>query len=445
MAVFEIDVTSKAMREHQIAQKAAATTNFEDNYQVNVGQPTRLPVIVLPIGLPVYRMSNGRTQTHQWAHVTQNQLGKDFFVLGEENEVAQKAQHRILVALAKQGSDSVSPILGELEKYGQNENILITPSGVVVNGNRRLAAMRELFAKGDKNSYRFETVKCAVLSSGMTAIDLDLLETRLQMAPETKLDYSWVNEALKMKKLQDDGTGHKQIARNMNRQQRTVKKALAALDTVEIYLNDWRNEPYQYDLVEKGQQFFGDLPEVLSGLSGIELELSRSMNFAAYDSDRKGRLYSYKDVFKNHHEDLKTRLLEDMESLDTNGFMDTIEAEDESQGWKDPLPFELHPTKSERDQNSRLSSLFRTEGGKALASQAISASLNSIQNRNKGAEIGATAFRLVGDALDNLEQVDLSDANPNTYRGMQVKLDEIVKRSTKLKSKLVDIQFVKSR
>lgn len=412
---------------------------------MNVGHPTDLKVIALPIDLPIYRMANGRTQTHQWSYIMQNGLEDDFFAEGEENEVQQKVQHRILVGLSKKGSDSVSPIYGELEKRGQTENILITPSGVVVNGNRRLAAMREIFAAGDKNSFRFGTVKCAVLQPGMSPVDIDLLETRLQMAPATKLDYSWVNEALKMRKLQNDGTSHEQIARNMNRRKKTVLKALAALDLADIYLNEWRKEPHNYALVENGQQFFNDLPEILQDKSGEDLEISRSMSFAAYDSDRKGRIYSYKDVFKNHHTELRDKLLEDMEALDSTGVMDLEVEEEDTGGWTDPLPFDLYTPKEERDKNTKLGRILQNRPGKELASRAISASINSIQQKREGVDIGATAHRLIGDALDKLEEVDISTANPNTYTGIQVKLDRIISVSHKLKQDVVEGKFARMK
>jgi hypothetical protein len=122
---------------------------------------TSLSVITLDIGLPIYRMANGRTQTDQLAYIADAKSDPTFFSAHEEDVAAQRAQHKILSILADTGTESIMPISEELGRTGQTEPILITPAGVVVNGNRRLAAMRELYASGDHP--KFETVECEVL------------------------------------------------------------------------------------------------------------------------------------------------------------------------------------------------------------------------------------------------------------------------------------------
>jgi hypothetical protein len=56
-------------------------------------------------------------------------------------------QHGILSKLAREGGDTITPIITELERTKQTEPIFIIPSGVVVNGHRRLAAMRDLYTE----------------------------------------------------------------------------------------------------------------------------------------------------------------------------------------------------------------------------------------------------------------------------------------------------------
>jgi hypothetical protein len=116
-----------------------------------------------------------------------------FFKQGQENEAAQQAQHDILVKFAETGrKGSVTPIVDVLEIEGQTQSILITSTGVVVNGNRRLAGMRDLYAKSANDHRSFSHVKCMVLPAGVTESEIVEIEIRLQMKQRTELDYDWI-------------------------------------------------------------------------------------------------------------------------------------------------------------------------------------------------------------------------------------------------------------
>src|SRR5690606_33025336 len=88
---------------------------------------------------------NCRTFSSQQSEIAKNGYDSDYFAMGQEKSSAQQMQHDILAKLARKGSASVTPIIDVLEADGQREPILVSHSGVVVNGNRRLSAMRELY------------------------------------------------------------------------------------------------------------------------------------------------------------------------------------------------------------------------------------------------------------------------------------------------------------
>src|SRR5207249_750042 len=124
---------------------------------------------------------------------------------GQEDEEAQRAQHTILVGFAESGKgESVIPIKTALSKDAeQTEPLLLTREGVVVNGNRRLAAMRELFRENSTQFARFCSVRVLILPEGITADELRRIEVRLQMTPQTLLPYEWVAEALAVRDLKE--------------------------------------------------------------------------------------------------------------------------------------------------------------------------------------------------------------------------------------------------
>ena len=270
---YKIRVTPKHEREAQIAlgsQNPIERSAFHE-YQ-NATQ--QLPVVRLPIELPIYRIANGRTRTAQLQYVRFHGLPATFFSAGQENQETQQAQHDILDRFSKEGTASIMPIATVLGEGKQTDPILVTIAGVVVNGNRRLAAMRELYATGEPAYSGFSHINCKVLPATVTDKEIKEIEIRLQMQPETKLPYTWVNEALTIKDLIHNDFTRDEIVRDMRKQPRDVDNALQALSHAEIYLKDWRREPEEYDLVEGAEQLFADMARLLKDKTGDELELS---------------------------------------------------------------------------------------------------------------------------------------------------------------------------
>src|SRR3954466_8634448 len=105
--LFTIQVRDLADRQHQINEKCLANPPLV-KFHAFPGGAIDLPVIELDIKLPVYRMENYRTKIRQLAFVRQNNLPSTFFSSGQEDQEAQRAQHRILVDFAESGrGDSV--------------------------------------------------------------------------------------------------------------------------------------------------------------------------------------------------------------------------------------------------------------------------------------------------------------------------------------------------
>src|SRR5262249_34967053 len=153
---------------------------------------TPLKVIRIDISLPIYRMENFRTFIDQTEYAVKEKKPNTFFLMGQELESVQQLQHDILDKLARTGrADSITPVIEVLKKEKQRESILITSTGVVVNGNRRLAAMRELWKESKEDYPEFSHVNCMVLPDDTTPEEIVDIEADLQAKPETKLDYDW--------------------------------------------------------------------------------------------------------------------------------------------------------------------------------------------------------------------------------------------------------------
>lgn len=425
--LYKVNVTPKHEREAQIELGCKSPIEKSAFYEYQ-STSQQLPVIRLPIELPIYRMANGRTRTAQLRHIRLHQLSADFFSAGQENQESQQAQHDILDQFSRQGTASIIPIATVLAEGKQTEPILITAAGVVVNGNRRLAAMRELYAGGKPTYSSFSHINCKVLPAAVTDKEIKEIEIRLQMQPETKLPYTWVNEALTIKDLMANGFTKDEVMRDMRKDTpQEIDSALQALAHAEIYLKDWLKQPEEYDVVEGAKQIFGDMARLLKNKGGEELELSRRLGFLVQDSSKKmgDRAYAFNFSFgkKSNEvaEALAVRLGVDLTATPTNGDQPAqdldIDIEDETEGASYKPLIDLLDDASRRDE----------------VSEELIAVCESIRSAEQEEKRGQAALKAAKDANTRLLELDVATADPSTYAGINAQLDSVIARATKLK------------
>ena len=309
---YTVKVEPARIREAQIAERAAESKKTEPFYEYQ-SQLHDLPVIHVPLGLPIYRMANFRTRTAQQAYARREVKSADYFSSGEENEAAQQRQHEFLFKYANTGREgSVAPITDVLKAERQRQPILITRRGIVVNGNRRLAAMRSLFEE-DPNLYReFATVKCQLLPITATEKDIVEVEVRLQMKQRTELDYDWINECIAIRELRDSGRPMRELMALMNKKRVEIDDAINALTEADFYLVEWLNRAGDYETIEDAKQLFFDIGENVGAKTGEPQEVSRRIAWLL--ADRRGKLkrrvYDFKPMFGKKSDEVAAKLAE---------------------------------------------------------------------------------------------------------------------------------------
>ena len=338
-----VTITPRSEREATIAKRGESSTEFgETIYEFRSGTYTPI-VISLPTTEPVYRMENCRAFSAQQTQIAREGLDKNFFAKGQELTTAQQAQHKILVKLAKQGTVSVTPIFSVLQQDGQREAILITSTGVVVNGNRRLSAMRELI-RGEDGSVdeRFTNVRCAVLPPDATRDEIDDIEADLQARPQTKLDYDWIGDARLIRRQVGKGRSTKQVASRLRRSKSEIENILQALDEADLYLSEWLEKPGEFDLVQEGQQIFGDIPKSIAKKDTNLQNASRAIAWSIYENRDKitGRVYRLNSAFGTLApkvleilEDQLDLMDEDDDAIDDDDFAFDIDADDSTKDY----------------------------------------------------------------------------------------------------------------
>ncbi|MGA1827301.1 ParB N-terminal domain-containing protein [Microbacterium sp.] len=102
-----------------------------------------------------------------------------------------------------------------LDDFGQQQPGLITPDGILVNGNTRCAALREL---GKRH------IRVAVLPDDATRADVSSVELALQLRRENKRDYSYINQLIAIEEQLTHGRRPEEIAREFHIRTKTLEQ-----------------------------------------------------------------------------------------------------------------------------------------------------------------------------------------------------------------------------
>lgn len=259
-----ICISNPAERRRRIA---AATTGVVADHWVTLRQgPRQVCRAPLAQELLIYRVDNGRLLAglhERLAHQPQRlrQLAEQ-----ESEPGTQELLHELLVEKAR---DPKGPILQELERLAvQTEPLLVDADGVVVNGNRRLAAMRWLLAVDAQRYDRFQQPMAAVLPPEVERADLEFIEAALQMAPETKLAYGWLDRRLKLREQREQlGLADAWIVEAYRMDEGAqVERELAELALAEAYLAEFTGNPLSYSTIDDAETLFCGLAGQLATL-----------------------------------------------------------------------------------------------------------------------------------------------------------------------------------
>ena len=190
----------------------------------------------------------------------------------------------------------------DLAKFGQEDPALITPEGILYNGNRRVAAMRDFFENGFTsskedgqnvtagNSDWKELLVCVLRKPNGDPLDADelrSLEKRLQNKKPTKEEYGDINDSIDIRDAFSKKFGNRDYTAEVDgthggatdtekaelelefadlREGTKVKfswlcDCIDVLDLIDEYLKHHRNgdKSGQYNLVEDSTVFKGGL------------------------------------------------------------------------------------------------------------------------------------------------------------------------------------------
>ncbi|MGH6922679.1 MAG: hypothetical protein ACRED5_02820 [Propylenella sp.] len=246
-------------------------------------------VYSVPIDMPKYRLKNGRTAAAQIEYLaTHTKTPRDLFSADLESDAAQKVQHELLKSLV---SDSGLFDYFKEPQHEQELPFVLTNTGFIVNGNRRVCAMRELLDDQDGAYQRFRTIDIVVLPPSDES-DIDWLEGKEQIHKDITADYSWVTTAVMYRNRM---TEHDQNINYVSQLYEVDKAEIAAmidmLAHAESYLHDRGKDGY-YSLVEGSEYAFRQLRKFRPKLdSEGKKEVYDQLCYAVIEDPEGDRVY----------------------------------------------------------------------------------------------------------------------------------------------------------
>lgn len=428
---YTVRMRSLAERQAKIVASAEASKETRDFHDFR-NQATKLKFVRLPEDCLVYRMENFRTFIAQNEYIRREKKAADYFKTGQESEAVQQLQHEILAKIARQGrAESVTPVIDVLRTEAQREPLLITYHGVVVNGNRRLAAMRELFTEDSTEFSELGYVDCLVLPPDATAAEIVDIEGALQAKPETRLDYDWIGDCQLIQRMLELGRTVEQVGKRLNRKPTEISNSLAALVEADLYLRDWARAEGEYRRVVDAEQLFKDLPDLLQNKDASQSDASRMVAWNLLDNRSKlgVRLYAFNSVISKYATQVLERVStdlnlpkEDSGSIDDGSFAVDVEGGSELPSFAPVIDALKSPDRKDE------------------AVEILIDTCRDIVEQERNRKGQNAALKSVTAAYARLMEVNLGAAEARTYDAIGEHLEKVIDRASGLKSILARLR-----
>lgn len=189
------------------------------------GKIQDLPVYRLPIRFLAFNVENGR-------------FAADLYTLEKSLKKKLDARNpddadKIMDILLKKNPNDTKGLEEDLVKRGQVEPGVITAAGMLVNANRRMAALIDLHRKTSDDRYIY--LEVSKLPSNISELEIYKIEARLQYAKDFKIGFGAVNELLKIREGISKGMEQKELAALLHRDEKYIQEQLDILTLLEAY------------------------------------------------------------------------------------------------------------------------------------------------------------------------------------------------------------------
>jgi len=388
-------------------------------------------IIRLDIDCVRYRLNNYRTKKQQLEYLKRNKdLPKDLFE-DPESEQAQKSQEEILLEMISNNKDFVK----DLKTRKQVDPIIITYDGFIVNGNRRIAALKSIGERG---------VDCVVLPSDASSKDIYEIEQEYQISKDFKEPYDWINELLNI----NDGIvlfdiSLDQMAKSLRIEKKEVESRIRMLKLIEQFL-DWKDASNSYDdhKISDAEEIFRQLEKALKkadfrGNLDEQVELKQIVFSLIEDRPKEGRLYGHVMGVINNFDEVKARIVsmyKDNLDEDTEADPDdnSDQAEEDIEKPETDLIDEIIDDEESNDGEDKIiTNIFESPSNENVSSEDVVNVVEDIKDSYKIKNSKEALFNGVSDSLRKLQSLSVQD--------ISTKLSDTEKMLNQIKVKADDL------
>lgn len=177
--------------------------------------------------------------------------------------------------LLEQKRSETEALKADLVKNGQLDPGIITHDGAVINANRRMAILHELYEETKDSKYEYLLV--ARLPPDVGERDLWKIEAGLQFGRDYRLEYGGVNELIKLREGEKQGLSDKEISIALAGRytEKAVRDKLDTLKLIDSYLK-YIGKKGQYNVIveqrslEKFNSLYTSVLKQLKNKHGID-------------------------------------------------------------------------------------------------------------------------------------------------------------------------------
>ncbi|WP_433053163.1 hypothetical protein [Dactylosporangium sp. CS-033363] len=178
------------------------------------GQPRHLDVIAMPVELLYLNPDTHRIRAQRTLDPERNQILDE----APWSEPAQLYLRHLLTcdpAKPEQVDPDYAALKEELQEFGQKDPGIISPTGILVDGNTRCAALRDLGAG---------FIRVAVLPPDTSRDDINNVELSLQLRRDKRREYSYINRLIAIEEQLGRGRREDDVAKDFNIKLKTLQQ-----------------------------------------------------------------------------------------------------------------------------------------------------------------------------------------------------------------------------
>ncbi|MBO3103720.1 transcriptional regulator [Cellulomonas fengjieae] len=189
----------------------------EDGAKVTIdwrGEPRHVYVISMPVDMLYFNPDTHRIRAQRTLDPERNKAIEE----DPWGQAAQEYLHDLLrqrPANPDQTDPDYTALMDELDDVGQREPGIVSPHGILVDGNTRAAALLDL---GEQN------IRVGVLPDDTSRQDINTVELSLQLRKDRRRDYSYINRLIAIDEELGRGRSEADVAKDFNIKLATLQR-----------------------------------------------------------------------------------------------------------------------------------------------------------------------------------------------------------------------------